>query len=253
MCFFSKNEKTYLISASSDCSVSLSDLKGNLIGIFGQDSHWKLDTTNHIPSIRATPNKLISSSFIQDSKIINSSLKEIVIPSIEVNSNSILNTQSFNTQSNEPSEPVEHFDLTDLNHSSMLEQSTEAFFPKINQRLNVESTFNFENDAFVKDTSLRYNPWSKTILGRCYQESKTKKKERRAPGIINTQEYEIWDKTGQAPGGLYGSLQIIELETIKHEPKKPEHQKLLKERHAPHLFEYKQSEKNLADSNYLNF
>ena len=77
-------------------------------------------------------------------------------------------------------------------------------FTALNENLNVESTFDFEDDAFIKNTELRYNPWSKTILGKSYQETRQLKRDRRQPQIINTEEFQIWDKTGQAPGGLYG-------------------------------------------------
>lgn len=46
-----------------------------------------------------------------------------------------------------------------------------------------------------------------------YQESRTQKRERKQPGLIQTEEFLKWDRTGQAPGGLYGSLQIVELDT----------------------------------------
>ena len=32
-----------MIIGSADCSVSLNDINGNQIGIFGQTEHWKLD------------------------------------------------------------------------------------------------------------------------------------------------------------------------------------------------------------------
>lgn len=45
---------------------------------------------------------------------------------------------------------------------------------------------------------------AKHFKGKSYQECRVKKRERRQPGTINSEEYMIWDKTGQAPGGLYG-------------------------------------------------
>lgn len=51
------------------------------------------------------------------------------------------------------------------------------------------------------------------LLGKVYQESRTHKRERKQPGLIQSEEYLKWDRTGQAPGGLYGSLQIMDLET----------------------------------------
>lgn len=188
-------------------------MKGNQIGIFGQESHWKLEPLLFEPG---TPDTTRNHS---------TSNKSLVVPSIE------LNSQSYDNL---------------LDSSSLLisanENNEENLLHKLNEKLKFESTFNFENDAFVNDTTLRYNPWSKTILGKCYQETRAKKRDRKQPGLINSEEYDIWEKTGQAPGGLYGSLQIVELEPVKTDSKKN------MVRHAPHLFEYKQPEKNLAES-----
>ncbi|XP_039249520.2 cilia- and flagella-associated protein 337-like [Styela clava] len=38
-----RNDRLLVITASSDCSVSLSDIHGNHIGEFGQDQHWRID------------------------------------------------------------------------------------------------------------------------------------------------------------------------------------------------------------------
>ncbi|XP_062597738.1 WD repeat-containing protein 49-like [Saccostrea cucullata] len=38
-----RNERVLIISASSDCSVAMYDVLGNLIGIFGQEDHWKIE------------------------------------------------------------------------------------------------------------------------------------------------------------------------------------------------------------------
>ncbi|RMZ95321.1 WD repeat-containing 49 [Brachionus plicatilis] len=67
--FCTKHNKTYVILASSDCSVSLNDLNGNLIGTFGQDSHWKLESPT--TSLRSTPNKMKIAS---DAKLAASTL-----------------------------------------------------------------------------------------------------------------------------------------------------------------------------------
>jgi hypothetical protein len=83
----------------------------------------------------------------------------------------------------------------------------------LRKQLSMEATLDeYDENAFVNDTHLRYNPWSKTILGKVYQETRTQKRERRQPALIQSEAYAKWDRTGQAPGGLYGSLQIVELE-----------------------------------------
>ncbi|XP_065937258.1 LOW QUALITY PROTEIN: cilia- and flagella-associated protein 337 [Magallana gigas] len=38
-----RNERVLVISASSDCSVAMYDVLGNMIGIFGQEEHWKIE------------------------------------------------------------------------------------------------------------------------------------------------------------------------------------------------------------------
>ncbi|XP_056003962.1 WD repeat-containing protein 49-like isoform X2 [Ostrea edulis] len=38
-----RNERVLIISASSDCSVAMYDVLGNLIGVFGQEEHWKIE------------------------------------------------------------------------------------------------------------------------------------------------------------------------------------------------------------------
>lgn len=39
----SRNKRLFIVSGSSDCSVALWDMKGNRVGEFGQEQHWKLD------------------------------------------------------------------------------------------------------------------------------------------------------------------------------------------------------------------
>ncbi|XP_053387026.1 WD repeat-containing protein 49-like isoform X3 [Mercenaria mercenaria] len=43
-----RNERLIIISASSDCSVSLWDVHGNRIGTFGQEEHWKIEPYSHV-------------------------------------------------------------------------------------------------------------------------------------------------------------------------------------------------------------
>jgi WD40 repeat protein len=41
--FLEKDERIFLLTASSDCSVVLSDTNGNPYGTFGQPNQWRLD------------------------------------------------------------------------------------------------------------------------------------------------------------------------------------------------------------------
>ena len=39
-----RNKRLFIVSASSDCSVALWDMRGNRVGEFGQEQHWRLDS-----------------------------------------------------------------------------------------------------------------------------------------------------------------------------------------------------------------
>ena len=41
--FLDKDERTFILTSSSDCSVVLSDINGNAYGTFGQPTQWRLD------------------------------------------------------------------------------------------------------------------------------------------------------------------------------------------------------------------
>jgi hypothetical protein len=70
--FYCKNEKYYVIIASADCSVSLNDINGNQIGLFGQTDHWKLDPFANAVTTTTTrkmSNSVISQSIDKENKI----------------------------------------------------------------------------------------------------------------------------------------------------------------------------------------
>ena len=52
------------------------------------------------------------------------------------------------------------FDLPSLTSSAVF-----GLVKKLNADLKLEETYKFDEEAFVKNPSLRYNPWSTTILG----------------------------------------------------------------------------------------
>lgn len=167
--------------------MSLNDINGTLLGIFGQETHWRMDS--------------------------NPSSSSLMIPSIIVSQEHI---GGFDAE--EKNETVEHVVVTSLDsggdhlvEKSILVDTTEQFvdedkliLPKLNKNFKIESTFEYEKDAFVNDTQLRYNPWSKTILGKTYQDERVKKRDRRQPSHTKSEEFERWEKTGQVRGGLYG-------------------------------------------------
>jgi WD repeat-containing protein 49 len=182
-----KNDKLLIIIASADCSVSLYDLTGEHIGKFGQDSHWKLDNITSYSS--TTIESLVNTNQLA---ALNQSSDDTV-DSITIN------IEDTDTEKSEQETQIDGSDIEKPTKNTLM-------LPKLEERLQAENTFEYENDAFVNDPSLRYNPWAKTILGKCYQESRTQKRDRRQPGLIETEEFQIWDKTGQAPGGLYGVI-----------------------------------------------
>jgi hypothetical protein len=57
-------------------------------------------------------------------------------------------------------EPETKLDERPLSHTN------DKLVARLNKELKFELTFNYDNDAFIQDPSLRYNPWSKTILGK---------------------------------------------------------------------------------------
>ena len=151
--FCVKNEKTYVIIASSDCSVSLNELNGTQVGIFGQEEKWKMDQNL---SARQTPSLhlRLKSNTHQNKSNINQ--KHLQVPIINVE-NTTENLKTFESNEDETELPVSSMQNLDI-----------CFLPGIDKKLTVESTFKYENDAFIKDTTLRYNPWSKTILGQIF-------------------------------------------------------------------------------------
>lgn len=165
--FCNKNGRIYVLVASSDCSVSLNDVKGNLIGQFGQEVHWKLEPA--IPSVmsRATPGntKFYSGSF-------TASLTggpRATLPTIEVSTTQMdqLGRGKFGSIYDEMKSSS--FDMTldeELRKQIEAEFGKNCHLPRLKKQLSVDETFDFENDAFVNNTGLRYNPWTKTILGK---------------------------------------------------------------------------------------
>jgi hypothetical protein len=199
-----------VIIASSDCSVSLNDLNGNLIGIFGQENHWKIDQPIQAASSRLRPNasneaNRSTNKSAQEHES-NNQLEKIEKPSEPEPLVRELSAKVMQQADDHGKQDLE---------SARSRNTDEHFLPKIkNKILNIESTFEFENDAFLKDTSLRYNPWSKTILGKTYQELRTNKRERKQPGLIQSEEFIAWDKTGQAPGGIYGVIIYFKMQAF---------------------------------------
>jgi hypothetical protein len=48
------------------------------------------------------------------------------------------------------------------------------------------------------------------------------KRDRKQPTKIVSEEFKMWEKTGQAPGGLYGALETPQLQKFAEIPRKPD-------------------------------
>lgn len=146
--FCNKNGRLYILVASSDCSVSLSDIKGNLVGVFGQEMHWKLEPCPTSVTSRAA-SKFYSPSF---------TAPRGTLPLIEISASQI------EPDDRKPS-LVESSVDEELKQRLEEEYKKNCYLPRLKKQLSVASTLEFDDDAFVNNTDLRYNPWSKTILG----------------------------------------------------------------------------------------
>ncbi|XP_069101965.1 cilia- and flagella-associated protein 337-like isoform X5 [Argopecten irradians] len=138
-----RNERSLIITASSDCSVAVHDVRGNKIGIFGQEEHWKIETYD----------------------------------------------------------PAEELEDEEGNSEEEAEEEGEEEL-----ELEVESVWEPDERAITEPDTHRFNTWDNTCLGKNYQETRVRKRERKQPGTIPNLPYLTWEKTGQAPAGPY-SLQ----------------------------------------------
>ena len=120
-------------------------------GIFGQDTHWKLETPTGVSTSRATPGKYYSSSFTTPART-----KSILAGHDEL----------ARTDSRLPELEGAQTETVEKNDVETDEYEKNCHLPKLGRTLSVDPTFEFDEDAFVNDISLRYNPWSKTILGK---------------------------------------------------------------------------------------
>ena len=145
--FCHRNNSIFVMIASLDCSVSINDLNGNQIGIFGQDISWKLEAN------------------IQIKSLLNSTLLH---PDDKGEAPTKTSKSSVGFKSDVEMNKVNELDLEAAEVARYVEMSREAnstLISCLNENLNIVATFDYADDAFINDTSLRYNPWSRTILG----------------------------------------------------------------------------------------
>ena len=161
-----------VIIGSSDRKVSLHNIFGTQIGVFGQPDLWKIKLATKLKQF----NQEISEMKNQ---------KNLVVFNTEQIKNNILKSDDFKPIESE-SGPIKK-ESTEINKKLILEKeifdsSGENYFDipgfttsadfglvkKLNARLNLEESFNYDKEAFIKNPNLRYNPWSKTLLGNVY-------------------------------------------------------------------------------------
>lgn len=159
----------FLLTASSDCSVALSDLHGNTYGIFGQPNQWRIDVD-------------LSKAHEEESQVIVTKIEEEnetdVLKSLDTQSQSAF-SQDIDTVSTMTDEEL------------------------LTRRSNVwESTSIGKIVTVVKNIvqSLDFH----SVSGTSFQEKRTNRRQRNQPTLITKKDYLMWEKTGIAPGGAYG-------------------------------------------------
>ncbi len=163
--FFNKNDSIYVLIASYDCSVSINDMNGKQIGIFGQDSNWKLEQSIPIRYTKESMSILRSSTRSAKSNKSNVGFKTDIDE---------INKKTTSINESKEKKDATNINTTTTNNNEIINNNTTylnyigtppQLFTALNKNLNIEPTFEYDEDAFINDTSLRYNPWSKTILG----------------------------------------------------------------------------------------
>lgn len=135
------DDTVLVIAGSSDCSVSLHNIFGTKIGVFGQPDLWKIKPLNLVNELINEGNDGLKGEEIvmEDKKTVYERQPSII---------------DYKNISNE-------FDIPEYTGSLEF-----GLVKKLNADLKVEDTYTYDKEAFVKNPALRYDPWSKTILGK---------------------------------------------------------------------------------------
>jgi hypothetical protein len=123
-----------IIIGSADRKVTLHNMFGLQIGIFGQPDLWKVRTVNQLKNL------------MQD-------IVELKVKDVNKKRQAEMIDTDIKSQ-------MQAFDIPGFTTSADF-----GLVKKLNSNLKLEETFTFEKEEFVKNPSLRYNPWSKTLLG----------------------------------------------------------------------------------------
>jgi hypothetical protein len=169
--FLEKDERIYVLTSSSDCSVVLSDINGNSYGTFGQPNQWRLDMDLSKPNDEDSPT---------DKNKTEDESEEGSFKKIDEESRSGLS-----------------HDLDDL--SSITDEDM------LTRRSNVWESTSIGNSIH----SIFYKFCCLFISGVSFQEKRTNRRQRNQPSLITKKDYLLWEKTGLAPGGAYGVSEIL--------------------------------------------
>ena len=145
------NESILVIIGSYDRKVSLHNIFGTQIGIFGQPDLWKIKPATQLNELHQETKEFKTELFIPE-PIIKPVKKEILR-----NEKKLIIERSRNISDSKKQMTVDDGEYQD---------SSLGMVKKLNACLNLEDTFNYEKEAFIKNPLLRYNPWAKTILGK---------------------------------------------------------------------------------------
>jgi hypothetical protein len=144
------NESILIIVGSADRKVSLHNILGTRIGIFGQPDLWKIKPTNQLfKELPIEAKELKNESNLPN--LIDRPLKNDIL----------INESKPVLEKKNLFDSIKQRDFDKVEYP----ENSDSLVKKLNSSLNLENTFNYEKEAFIKNPSLRYSPWSKTILG----------------------------------------------------------------------------------------
>ena len=166
--FLDKDDRMFVLTSSSDCSVVLSDIHGNAYGTFGQPNQWRVD----MDLTKTNEDDLQNNEVKDDDESEEETSKKF----------------------DEKSQSAFSQDLDAL--SSMTDEEM------LTRRSNV-----WESTSIGKSIDWFGLVWKFFLTGVSFQEKRTNRRQRNQPSLITKKDYVLWEKTGLAPGGAYGVSQ----------------------------------------------
>lgn len=165
--FFDKDDRTFILTSSSDCSVVLFDIHGNAYGTFGQPNQWRVELD-------------LSKANEEESQVAK-------------------NKDGENSE-DESSKTLDNLSQIALSQD-MDAWSTVTDEDMLTRRSNVWESTSIGNEVPMPER--RETVW-RLIVGVSFQEKRTNRRQRNQPSLITKKDFLLWEKTGLAPGGAYG-------------------------------------------------